>query len=426
MSDFFRRLSLLALLLLSLLLAAGVALVFLTVQDQAWVRADSAEQVDRAETLSGLLPQIKNLHARSHRKQTVTLTEEQMGSLVGLLQRAWPAVQGQVNLHQELSLLVLSIQLPDNPLGAYLNIKAELFPGPGLSLGGLQLGSLSVPDALFTKLLTWLVDWRLGTDIGEELLTRIDRVEMNGQSLTVHLSPMADLLSRLKSIPREALSLEDEQQVNRIAGHLTWLAAQPDHQRLTPYLNGLFTRVVEAISQGAEPVRENEAALLALAIYAGNYRFAHFISGLRDEVGVIPTSNVPLQLAGREDLALHFIYSAAIKLLSEQGISLAIGEFKELMDRARGGSGFSFADLAADMAGIQLALRSTGEPGAAEMAHRLAGVTDESAYFPAVHHLPEGLSKDDFQAAFDKVDSPAYQAQVKAIEQTIQALPIYR
>ncbi len=38
-------------------------------------------------------------------------------------------------------------------------------------------------------------------------------------------------------------------------------------------------------------------------------------------------------LANRKDLSLHFIFSAAIKLLSEQGISVAVGEFKELMDK---------------------------------------------------------------------------------------------
>ena len=52
--------------------------------------------------------------------------------------------------------------------------------------------------------------------------------------------------------------------------------------------------------------------------------------------------------------------SAGIKLIADSGISFAAGEFKELLDALSGGSGFSFADLAADRAGTHFAKMAVG------------------------------------------------------------------
>ena len=60
-------------------------------------------------------------------------------------------------------------------------------------------------------------------------------------------------------------------------------------------------------------------------------------------------------LAGRRDLLQQFIVSAGLRVLAENGVPMAIGEFKELLDSRSGGSGFSFVDLAADRAGLRFA-----------------------------------------------------------------------
>ena len=59
-------------------------------------------------------------------------------------------------------------------------------------------------------------------------------------------------------------------------------------------------------------------------------------------------------LSGRGDLSLHFLYSVILEQVGKENIGLSIGELKELLDSNEGGSGFSFADLAADKAGIYL------------------------------------------------------------------------
>jgi hypothetical protein len=131
-------------------------------------------------------------------------------------------------------------------------------------------------------------------------------------------------------------------------------------------------------------------------------------------------------LKSRADLNQHFIFSAAIKILSEQGLSIAIGEFKELMDRSDDGSGYSFVDLAADFAGVEFAVAATNISSATFVQNILAGITDEKVFFPDIVGLPEGLSKSNFTRVFTEVDSPEYLKMVRNIKQRIATLPIHQ
>jgi hypothetical protein len=112
-------------------------------------------------------------------------------------------------------------------------------------------------------------------------------------------------------------------------------------------------------SKSGSHTLENKAAILALSIYAGHWRFEQFTG----QVGTKKNQPEPaitrhITLGGRQDLRLHFIVSAGIKVISDSGVSFAAGEFKELLDALSEGSGFSFADLAADRAGTHFAKRA--------------------------------------------------------------------
>jgi hypothetical protein len=110
---------------------------------------------------------------------------------------------------------------------------------------------------------------------------------------------------------------------------------------------------------------ENRAVSWALAIYlsygAMETLVGDLVSGQRALVR--PTSRVTL--GARWDLMAHFIYSAGITLATQQGIGIAAVEFKELLDSGKSGSGFSFADLAADRAGVRFVDVATGSESTA-------------------------------------------------------------
>jgi hypothetical protein len=165
---------------------------------------------------------------------------------------------------------------------------------------------------------------------------------------------------------------------------------------------------------------------MALAIFTGHYRFANFVGEVQPVVGKIAQPKAPAILAKRVDLNQHFIFSAAIKILSEQGLSIAIGEFKELMDRGKGGSGYSFVDLSADYAGVKFAQTATEPEKALQLQNMLAGISSENVFFPSIKGLPEGFNKAEFTQRFGEIDSPEYLKIVNDIHNRVDSLAIHQ
>ena len=165
---------------------------------------------------------------------------------------------------------------------------------------------------------------------------------------------------------------------------------------------------------------------MALAIFVGHYRFANFVGEAQPVVGKIAQPKAPAILAQRVDLNQHFIFSAAIKVLSDQGLSIAVGEFKELMDRGKGGSGYSFVDLSADYAGVQFAQTATEPEKALQLQSLLAGISSETVFFPSISGLPEGFSKIEFKQRFDTIDSPEYLKLINEIHSRVDSLAIHQ
>ena len=122
------------------------------------------------------------------------------------------------------------------------------------------------------------------------------------------------------------------------------------------------------------------------------------------------------------DLAQHFAISAALAAWAGEPLANTIGLDKEV-DDARGGSGFSFADLAADRAGTRFGELAVRQP--ARLAAALAGGLGSEAIMPATDGLPEPMQADAFRRRFGHVGSAAYQQVVDDIEQRIAALALF-
>lgn len=139
--------------------------------------------------------------------------------------------------------------------------------------------------------------------------------------------------------------------------------------------------------------------------------------------GFGPVPPVLLSLREREDMAQHFLLSALLAWQGGQKMAAALGLAKELAD-TRGGSGFSFTDLAADGAGARFGALCAAD--AQGLLHRLAAGLPEADFFPEVADLPEYLSVRDFRRQFGPMGGPAYEAQMQRIGQRVAALPLYK
>jgi hypothetical protein len=126
-------------------------------------------------------------------------------------------------------------------------------------------------------------------------------------------------------------------------------------------------------------------------------------------------------MRGRRDLTQHFVISAFLTGQFGSYVADAAGVAKELAD-LEGRSGFSFADLAADQAGIRFARHVLSQHVTlAELAERFS-VSD---YLPTVDDLPEGLDREMFQQQYGDPSGAPYQGIVAQIRERIEALPPY-
>jgi hypothetical protein len=103
-----------------------------------------------------------------------------------------------------------------------------------------------------------------------------------------------------------------------------------------------------------------------------------------------------------------------------------VGLFKELTD-ANGGSGFSFADLAADRAGVRFAELATGGPQQAGLLQRAARAgLAEGDLMIELQGLPEALTRDQFERDYGGTQGEPYLALAERIERRIDGLRLHR
>jgi hypothetical protein len=416
---------------LLLLTAVIIAGVFITIIEPVpIVITNSGVQVNQAESVKKLMKQLSNSVKNRTHKHNIHISQDQLNSLVGFAQRAHGKINGQVHISQSSTSILASYQLPQNPFGQYLNIDILLLPGNGIKVSHVKFGPVNIPGDFALGTLVYLANRYTNSDIASQFVQQVESVSMAERNMQLAVLPMDQFLRELNDVKQGFGGGGDEGMRLRTAYYLKQLSLlnvgeSSAQQSLANYIGPLFTWAKNRSGFETAP-KENEAAIMALAIYTGHHRFANLVGDVQPEKGKIALPKIQPRLKSRTDLNQHFIFSAAIKVLSEQGLSMAIGEFKELMDRGDGGSGYSFVDLAADFAGVEFAIAATTLSSASSVQNILAGNIDEDLFFPNIKGLPEGLNQNKFRQRFTQVDSPEYREMVRGINQRIAQLPIHQ
>jgi uncharacterized protein YfiM (DUF2279 family) len=173
----------------------------------------------------------------------------------------------------------------------------------------------------------------------------------------------------------------------------------------------------------ADPRAEIRAVIAVVAFYVNGKGLSAIVPGAKSWPHPAPRK---VTLNGREDFPQHFTISAALAANAGGPLSDAIGLYKEV-DDSRGGSGFSFNDIAADRAGAvfgEIATRS--EESARTLQQRIAAGLKEADMMPEVADLPEFMSEAEFKRRFGGIGAPAYNKMMQDIERRIAACALYR
>lgn len=356
-------------------------------------------------------------------------------ALSSLAARANMPIQGQARLAPGQANFLLSAHWPQNPFGAYINMELQLRnSSQGLAFDYLQIGNIKIPGDAALYLSRWLGQLALGKGNSHELFAAIRSITVQANYLQVAFTPVPNLRQKLSLALDRSRNLTGGQhliaQPARVATYYDWLC-QHAPTLATPslgkHLAALLNNVKTQHDLQTSAADENKAALMAAAIYFGSEHFNTLLNAVEQtQLTRCQTSRPRTTLAGRTDLSLHFMYSAAFKIIADSDMSFALGELKELQDSFRGGSGFSFVDLAADRSGIQLAIYASAEHSARRLQARAEQLNDERNFMPALDGLTEGVSQSTFQEQYGGITGAHYQQTLKLIEQRIQNLSLYQ
>lgn len=126
---------------------------------------------------------------------------------------------------------------------------------------------------------------------------------------------------------------------------------------------------------------------------------------------------------GRQDLVRHFFIAAGLTVLLNPNRAEALSILKEVSD-ANGGSGFSWVDLGADLAGIIYARRLIAERVVPDPFGRSF---ETSSFVPStILELPEGIMIEELRSQFSLDSRSRFQAEVRRIQSLVLALPIHK
>ena len=333
----------------------------------------------------------------------------------------WLRAATHVSLRRGAATVQVSTQLPANPFGHWLNVELQLAETGGLpAIESCRVGHLPVPAALAELMLGWVAERAGLSDQIRVAADVVQHVRFQPQLLLVRYAWRSDSSSRVLAA---LLPAADQQ---RLRAYTERLAALTEREKpewdvpLVRLLGPLFELARQRTAAGGDAAAENRAALLVLTLFANG----------RGMEAIVPASRqwprprrMRVMLGGREDLPLHFLVSAALAAEGSSPLSQAIGLYKEVAD-SRGGSGFSFSDVAANRAGTRFGQNLVGD--AARVQALLAPGPREADLLPALDDLPDVMPEAEFLRRFGGVGAPAYEAQLAEIDRRLLELPLLR
>jgi hypothetical protein len=209
-------------------------------------------------------------------------------------------------------------------------------------------------------------------------------------------------------------------------------AAKANERRERPLRGDALTEhCLQAAAAAADKLEKEKARAFLLGVgvamdSSGMLRTNPLTRGLWKRVETDEERKGRLKAVGsppmheRHDLCQHFAVSAALTAVGGAEAAEAAGLLKELLDAEPGGSGFSFADLAADLSGVAFASRLIEKPARLAAVAKSCRIADICI---APKGLAEGLSREVFEKRYGDTKDERFTKEVEALKKKIAALP---
>ena len=418
-----RTLSRMLLLMLSAIVILCAMLVFFGVSNKPDIAVGwtlTREDIARAK---------KILHEGSKTKpdeiRTIELTQPDLNLAANYLLNRYSRSAAKIELKNKVLRFTVTMTLPQNNLGQYLNISFRLGNDDENELPTLtkfKAGKLLLPAKFAAFVIDNIIRY---TSLNEYFILAthpIKTVKIVQQKISITYYSSLETLIQARNFLTQS---GDNPKLDIYQQKLFEITASHDPEwrlSLADLLKPLFELAYQR-STLENAIEENKIAIMAINDYVNKKETRKFLSSSASKP--ITEKRYSAFLYKRIDLAQHFIGSAAITASLNGQVAKVAGEEKELSD-AKDGSGFSFIDLAADKAGTRFGEMATSSPESARKIQKaMSGIKDYSDFMPDPRDLPEHMDETEFKQRFQSVDSPAYQEISKQIDARITATPIY-
>ncbi len=323
----------------------------------------------------------------------------------------------------------------------YVNFSCLFIPNQNSSLDSCKVGRITLPGSLVEFIASVTINTVFDDSVSDVLKQLLRSFEI--QRDTVYISAIKEdslkndlksglsrLSSFVKSFRVDYSNALDSEVINSYLLYMKHAESINNQKELS--LSDVFNvafQYAKERSQKSNAMKENEYALVSVAIAFANHRFAEVYGvdtlSVGESLASLPRHAVSLN--GRNDLALHFLYSAIIERVGNEALSNNIGELKELFDANKGGSGFDVSDLAADIAGAKFSkFISSSQKNAIHSQELLTASDFEDTFFPNVNRYSRSIKWDDFEKYIGTTQSEQYSATIEQLQQEVLALALYQ
>ena len=348
-----------------------------------------------------------------------SLTWSELRAASALGGRALSVPHLHVERANQMAIVNTSVRLP---FAFWINASAMVERGEaGEAVIRGRLGHLPLPAPVMRGLIATvriIFRWR-GVDVPrvDDLVSNVIVTEA-GVSAVLNVPRDSGLMQALGGLRPDPISAAA---VNRHYCRIAALERALPEDDFAGQVRRAFAGTADAGTPDAGTPDEGRARLVALAMLTVSPEVGRLIADqaiLTKGCLVVRTDAL---INARADLAKHWALSAALTASLGPDASLAMGVWKEMADSGQGGSGFSYADLAADRAGIMVAQGLADATRAPAMHRWLAGVRGTQLLPIQKLALAEGMSEAEFAARYDGVNSARDKAVVARIDSALQA-----
>ncbi|MCK5335557.1 MAG: hypothetical protein KAQ67_05315 [Gammaproteobacteria bacterium] len=404
-----------------------MAAVYISIDKTSIVKASQPLSVSDFDSLRQIVNSNKPAAVMSSGKKELKLTNQQANELLRFTNQNFDKnLRASTKFTNNRINLMLSYQLPSNPVGRFVNIKVQLRINYAkyFIIEKLKIGHIPVPSSVL-KIIQPEIVALVKKYYGEYfvLWKHIKRIDVTNTDMTVHYQIQRTDFKKLRNMIKKVLvndemreritaySLEMDRIINRL---------DSGAQSIINIVSPIFKFAEKRSLFNSQPIEENRIAILTLAAYVVDKNLLTYIS----DKPVKSRKKIKFTLKGRNDLAQHYLVSSGINAVSNTAWSNAIGLKKELKD-SDGGSGFSFVDLMADIAGNKLAETAFSPSRASALQLKLKQLNSENDILGDISGLQEGLSATEFRMEFGNTSSEEYVRIVREIRRRLLSCSTY-